>query len=386
MDMSKDTLVKSLSLREVLISKSVKCIVFSIGMVFFSSVIAADPESSIKHLRKALAYYKSGDYASAKLEFESVLQLDDLPLYLHQQTEIYTAIAEEYLAGKKFLPSGYAMLGFGNYRENATRAGSGEINDNFLNTRVGGRLNYVVSDYVNMNNNLDYRFREYSDRDRRVDSDLRWNSSFSRNFDEDNWEMGIRGRVSYRGEGQYRNDYGLFSNYRMLVDEKNQVTLGAEMRRRMYPEGPLRERSRNIAEFTGNWTHSLMNGKASFSLDVFGGLEHATNNRPDGNSNFYGLLPTLNLTFNDQWGGFVFFRWQNDRYNSERYLPEPADDMVLVATRNDDLYEVGGGVTWEFKKGWQLNPEILYIHDKSNILVANYSSTELWVNLRFDFS
>jgi hypothetical protein len=105
----------------------------------------------------------------------------------------------------------------------------------------------------------------------------------------------------------------------------------------------------------------------------------------DGNSSFYGLSPTYNFTLNDQWGGYVFFWWQHDSYNSERYSSEPPDDAVTVATRADDLYELGGGLTWEFGDGWSLNPEILYVEDNSNILAVNYSSTEIWLTLRYDF-
>ena len=45
----------------------------------------------------------------------------------------------------------------------------------------------------------------------------------------------------------------------------------------------------------------------------------------------------------------------------------------------------GGGLTWEFHPSWTLNPEVLYIRDQSNILAANYSSTEIWITLRKDF-
>jgi len=342
--------------------------------------------SSIEsHLKKALAYYESGDYASARLEFETVLRLDNLPPDLHQQVELYAGVAEDYLSGRRLLPSGYAVVGFGNYRENSTSAGSGETDDNFLMARVGGRLNYVMSDDYAFNGSLDYRFRDYDNGDRRNDSDLRWNGSISRSLDENNLEVGVRGRVSYRGNGAYRNDYGLFGSYRIAADADNQFTIGAEFRQRRYPVGPLRERTRNIAELTGGWTRSLMDGKASFSLDGSFGREYATENRPDGDSNFYGLSPSFDFTINDQWGGHLFVWWQNDRYNIERITSDSADQIVGITTRNDDLYEVGGGLTWEFGQGWSLNPEILYIEDSSNILSVNYSSTELWLTLRYDF-
>jgi hypothetical protein len=365
--------------------------VFFFSLLASSGALAAqdnatpETESASSHLQKALAYYESGEYATAILEFETVLQLDDLPSDLHQQAEIYAGVAEEYLAGRKLQPTGYAIIGFGNYRENSTSAGSGETDDNFLKLRVGGRLNYTLSEVSSFNGTLDYRFREYNDGDRRRDSDLRWNGSYRHRFDDNNLTAGVRGRVSYRGDGDYRNDYGVFSTYRILLDENDQLTLGGEFRRRSYPEGRLRSRSRNIAELTANWNRSLLDGKASFSLDAFGGWENATQNRLDGNSSFYGLSPTYTFTLNDQWGGYVFFWWQHDSYNSERYSSEPPDDAVAVVTRADDLYELGGGLTWEFGDGWSLNPEILYVEDNSNILAVNYSSTEIWLTLRYDF-
>jgi branched-chain amino acid transport system permease protein len=84
-------------------------------------------------------------------------------------------------------------------------------------------------------------------------------------------------------------------------------------------------------------------------------------------------------------GAFVFGWWQHDRYNIERINVDAADNILGIGKRNDNLYEVGGGLTWEFAKGWSLNPEILYIRDQSNILAANYSSTEIWITLRKDF-
>lgn len=348
-------------------------------------VCAAETDSAEAHLQKGLAYYESGDYAGAILEFETVLSLEELPSDLHQQADIYAEAAQQYLQGRRVLGTGYALIGPGIYRENSTSAGSGETDDAFLFVRVGGGLNYVASDDVTLIGRLDYRFRHFSDSDRRVDSDLRWNGAVSYNHNDNNLTGGVRGRVSYRGDGDYRNDYGLFGTYRILLDEDDQITLGAEFRRRSYPEGRLRSRSRNITELDVNWTRSLMDGKASFSLDAFGGWENATQNRVDGNSTFYGLSPTYNFTINEQWGGYVFFWWQNDSYNSERYSVEPPDDAVAVETRADDLYEVGAGLTWEFADGWSFNPEVLYIEDNSNILTVNYSSTEVWLNLRYDF-
>lgn len=349
----------------------------------FERALAAEPGSVAAHLGLGRAYLALGDTASAKIEFETVLRFDDLPPDLETQARIYAEAARAYAQGSRLLASGYALLGYGNYRVGS--AGGGPRNDAFYSARLGGRLNFELDDGYALVGSLDWRFRDYFDNDaRRNDSDWRWNAALSRNAGEGNWIAGLRGRVSYRGEGVYRNDFGAYGQYRLRLDEDNQVAAGLEVRQRRYPSSSrLRERTRNIVEATASWTHALWDGKASFTLDGQAGREFNTQ-RADGDANFFGLSPSINVTITETLGGFAFVWWQNDRYNVER-LGAPGDGLVGIGTRNDNLYEVGGGLTWQFAPKWSLNPEILYIRDSSNILAANYSSTEIWMTLRLDF-
>ena len=349
----------------------------------FERALAAEPGSVAAHLGLGRAYLALGDTASAKIEFETVLRFDDLPPDLETQARIYAEAARAYAQGSRLLASGYALLGYGNYRVGS--AGGGPRNDAFYSARLGGRLNFELDDGYALVGSLDWRFRDYFDNDaRRNDSDWRWNAALSRNAGEGNWIAGLRGRVSYRGEGVYRNDFGAYGQYRLRLDEDNQVAAGLEVRQRRYPSSSrLRERTRNIVEATASWTHALWDGKASFTLDGQAGREFNTQ-RADGDANFFGLSPSINFTITETLGGFAFVWWQNDRYNIER-LGAPGDGLVGIGTRNDNLYEVGGGLTWQFAPRWSLNPEILYIRDSSNILAANYSSTEIWMTLRLDF-
>lgn len=349
---------------------------------YFERSLVAMPSSVEAHLGLGRAYLALGDYASAKIEFETVLRFDDLPPSLQQQAEIYAQAALGYAQGKRLLTSGYALLGGGNYRTG--NVGGGPTNEPFFSARVGGNLNYELTGGYSLDGSLDYRFRDYdSDADRRNDSDLRWNAAVSRTLGEANLAGGVRGRVSYRGNGNYRNDFGVYGNYGLRLDSGNQVSVGAEVRQRRYPSGPERERTRNIFELTGGWTHALFDGKASFTLAGQAGREFNTT-RSDGDTNFFGLSPSFSFTLARNWSGFVFGWWQNDRYNIER-LGADGDGIVGIGTRNDNLYEVGGGLTWQFAPNWSLNPEILYLRDSSNVLAVNYSSTEAWITLRADF-
>ena len=347
----------------------------------FERALALQPDSVGAHLGLGRAYLAMGEYAQAKIEFETVLRFDELPADLQSQAEIYAAAALAYAQGRRLLASGYAIAGYGNYRTGAR--GGGPDNDAFFSARVGGNLNYALADSSALDGSLDYRFRDYDNPGRRNDSDLRWNGAFSRTVGEANWAAGVRGRVSYRGDGQYRNDFGAYGNYRLRVASDDQLAAGLEVRQRRYPNGPLRERTRNIVEATGSWTRAFLDGKASFTLAGQVGREFNTE-RADGDANFFGLSPSVSFAITEKLGGFAFFWWQNDRYNIER-LGAPGDSLVGIGTRNDNLYEAGGGLAWQFSPGWSLNPEVLYVRDQSNILAANYSSTEIWITVRRDF-
>ena len=346
----------------------------------FERALQLQPGSIEAHLGLGRAYLGLGDYARAKIEFETVMRFDDLPPDLQLQAEIYAAAAEGYAQGKRLLASGYAIAGYGNYRTGAR--GGGPLNEQFFAARVGGNLNYELSDNFALDGSLDYRFRDYEG-DRRNDSDLRWNGAVSRNVGEANWIAGLRGRVSYRGDSDYRNDFGVYGNYRLRLDADNQVGAGLEVRQRRYPTGPLRERTRNIVEASGSWTHSFLDGKGSFTLAGQFGREFNTE-RADGDANFFGLSPSVSYSFTKNLGGFAFVWWQNERYAIER-LGAAGDRLTGIGTRNDNLYEVGGGLTWQFLPTWSLNPEILYTRDVSNIQSHNYSATEIWITLRKDF-
>lgn len=360
----------------------------------FRRALDAAPGAVEAHLGLGRAYTALGDYASAKIEFETVLRFDNLPPDLHQQVEIYARAAAQSARGQRLVSFGYALVGVGNYSVNATRGtdafGGNDTDDNFVSFRIGGGLNYALDNGYSLNGTLDYRFRDYDHEDidagnRRNDSDLRWNANVSRSLGEDNLAVGLRGRVSYRGDGNYRNDVGVFGNWRRQLDADNQISFGVEFRRRNYPNGPERARTRNVFEFNPSWSVALFDGKGGFSLTGALGHENALQGRADGDANFFGLSPSFNYTFTDTLGGFVFFWWQQERFGTARANLDPDGNQISFGKRRDNLYEVGGGLTWEFAPTWTLNPEVLYIRDESNFLSPNYSSTEVWITLRKDF-
>ena len=353
----------------------------------FEEALHADPSSAAAHLGLARAYYGLGEYSRAVLEFENVLRFGDLPPDMLDQAATYDQLAAQYEAGRALRAFYYAETGIGTYRENASAStdifgGAGNY-DTFWPLRIGGGLNTDVGDRFSFNATLDYRFRWYDDSDRRNDSDWRWNVNLSRPVDDDNLRFGMRGRVSYRGDGQHRNDWGAFATYDIGLSPNDRLTIGGEVRERRYPPGPLRQRTRDIAELTGSWSHSFPDGRTSLTFGANVGQEWATQERPDGNACFWGVNGELDHAFSDELDAFFWWSYQNEAYDDER--PDFTTDPDLLVVREDDLWNFGGGLVWRIARGWSLRPTVEYNWETSNIPALAYSSTELWLTVRKAF-
>lgn len=351
----------------------------------FEQALANDPDSIEAHLGLGRAYFELGQYAEAQLVFETVLHLEGLPPDLLTRVTAYNKAAQEYLEeGKRTTFFGYAESGIGGYKTNSTRAtSSGDQDSTFFNARVGGGLDHRLDDGYAIDANVDYRFRYHDESGVRNDADLRWRVAGSRSLGENNLAVGFRGRNSYRGNGIFRNDYFLFTSYDMRLDELNQLSIGGQIGRRRYPSGPLEDRTRSTADANIGWTR-VLSDRATFSATGHLG-RHFNTDRPDGKSTFWGVTVDLDLAIRENLSWYSFAWYESDRYNTDRlhFHPDEIDQVIL--RRDDNLFEVGTQVIWQFGEGWTFRPEVLYIRDESNAFNFNYSSTEYWLNVRKAF-
>src|ERR1700704_968876 len=83
------------------------------GSFIYERILAAEPNYLGVRLEMGQAYLALGDYARAKLEFETVLRFDNLPPSLREQAQIYSKAADASLAGKRTIGYGYAEIGYG---------------------------------------------------------------------------------------------------------------------------------------------------------------------------------------------------------------------------------------------------------------------------------
>ena len=346
---------------------------------------AADPV--VMHLERGLAYLAQGDYARAVIEFEQVLKSDYVSLDIRERAESYAEAARRYQLGERLTFSGFLETGGGYYRENttdSTRAVGSRASEPFVLFRANGGVTYLPGNDLSFTGNLDYRYRNYDDDDRRDDRDLRWLGAVQQSLSRGSQGLGVRGRVSYRGESTYRNDYGIFTNRAFLLDSDNEIAIEVDVRRREY-QSRLRDRSRTNADLGLTWTRAEQDGRGSLSVNVMAGYEWRRSDSPDGNATIYGMSVDWSKAIGPRTSMFLFGWYEHNGYHRDRVLYDEAEAPVGSQTRADDLFEFGGGLIYRFAPGWTLRPEILYILDDSNTLWGNYSSTELWASVRRTF-
>jgi len=341
------------------------------------------------HLGLGRAYLALGDYSQARIAFETVLRFDNLPVDLLTQVEIYDRAARQYMeAQRRLIGFAFVQGGAGYYWEHNTALTSASAEDDdlredpFYEGRAGIGLDHALSETYLLDGNLDYRFRTFDNPVIRNDSDWRWVGQISRTLGESNFALGARGRLSNRGNG-YRNDYGIFGNWRYRLNPTNQLSVELEVRRRSYPSGRERDLSRNIGEAWLSWTHTLSD-RAEFSITANQTGEWQAN-IPDGNRSVSGLTGTFNFVFTNRFDAFLFGLWEHHDFNEDREHFDPALETPDEFSRNDNLYELGGGVVWALQRGWSVRPEFLYIREVSNVPINDYHSTEVRVNVRKNF-
>ena len=310
--------------------------------------------------RLGRAYLALGQYARSAIEFGPCCGSTTCP-DLQLRAQIYADAAQAYAQGRRLLATGYARwsAGAGPRWRGRWRAARRRLRLG----PVGGNLNYELADGGALDASLDYRFRDYDTEGRRNDSDPRWNEAYS----PQRRRAELDRRRARTGQPPRRRQ--LPQRLRRLRQRPVAARRRQPARRRTGGAPaplPSRAAARTDAQHRRGErqrTRSLLDGKASFTLARQAGREFNTPT-PTATPTSSACRRPVSYSITETLGVGVRLVAERPPYNVER-LGAPGDAIVGIGTRNDNLYEVGGGLTWQFAPKWSLNPEILYVRDRA---------------------
>jgi tetratricopeptide (TPR) repeat protein len=359
----------------------------------YERILAVQPNFVGVRLEMGRAYLALGDYARAKLEFETVLRFENLPPDLRQQAQVYGAAAEQYLAGKKTVGFAYVEYGYGydSNPQSATRiseitlAGGGTLvlpqsalarSDHYQALTVGGELAHALSDSFSVFVGGEVRGRvyrnlsvaEYVNGDGRVG--LGYNSG------PHNLRLALTGGRFRLDDVDTRDNGGGTLDYRYLATKQDQISVGFSGSRNKFLPDALKINSYDLYQVSLGWFHAAADGRGAAGLTLLGGTEIETQGRVDGDKPFAGLRVMLQRTFGQSVGAFLLAGAQYGRFSEVNPL--------FGEKREDTLYDATLGFSWGFAKGWSLRPQVQYTNNRSNSDLYDYDRTDVSLNLRLD--
>ena len=358
----------------------------------YERILAVNPDFIGVRADMGRAYYQMGDLARAKLEFETVLIIPNLPPDLRTAVEAYKSALDQQSANAKTVITGYAEAGFGRDNNVSSQTSDRAINtafgpyypsadqrkraDNFLSYGAGLEVVHFLDDGFAVFAGGDFRGRGYR------------SISEADNYSADT-RVGLQyssGRHLIRGGllmGLYvldnesnRDSRGLNLDYRYLLDEKNQFAINSLYSASRYiPEASKSEDS-NLASLSFGWTHVLAPTTISV-LNVTVGTEEATRDRADGDKNFWGLRGTMQHQISNSLGGYFTAGHQWGDYTKF--------NTTYGEHRKDRFADAAVGLVWSLPDRWSVRPQVAYTRNWSNESIFKYDRLDYSVALRRDF-
>ena len=343
----------------------------------YERILAVEPNFVGVRLEMGRAYLALGDFARAKLEFETVLRYDNLPPDLRQQAQIYGNAADQYLAGKRTVGFAYLEFGYGydTNPQSATRISE-------VTLAGGGTLLLPQSalargdQYSAFTAGGEARARLFRDLDIAEFGTVDLRAGLGYSEGAHNVRFALTGGRFWLDDTKARDSAGGTLDYRYLAGKLDQITLGLSASRNKFIPDALVVNSYDLAQASAGWLHAAADGKGAAGLTLLAGSEMATEGRVDGDKPFVGLRIILQRTFANNIGAFVSAGLLYGEYSEVNPL--------FGTERADTMGDVTLGVSWSFAKGWSLRPQVTYMENDSNQSLYKYDRTDVSLNLRLD--
>lgn len=358
-------------------------------------ILAVDPSYLGVRAEMGLAYYALGDYARAKIEFEAVLAISNLPPDLRTQVEQYVAAVEARSRASRTYGNTYVELGFGHDNNIGSATDRLQLflpatglyrpvpptgrrqSDNYSSVALGGEISHPLDNRLGLYAGADYRNRDY----RHFNTPNTWTADgrLGLSYTGSNWLLrsGLNaGEYTYDGE-RLRQTAGANIDWRTALDASNQLTLGASLLRANYLTKVSNSQDSNIYTGTLGWLHALGTGQTVLTVHGMLGLEDSLRARDDGDRHFWGPRLTLQSNFSSELGGYITAGATRSTYSG--------DNSSYLLARRETSYDIAMALNWTMFKGVALRPQVSYLKNASNAALYAYDKTDVSLNLRFDY-
>jgi len=361
----------------------------------FERVLAVDPNFAGARLDMARAYYHLGDLTRARAEFDTVLAQNPPPA-AQATIKRYLEAIEKQEQAKKTAKSAYVEISYGRDSNVNNSTGQGQISvpalgnliftldptnvkrgDTYALLGAGADIAHEVGEgyAVFAGGDVRYRANESADRFNYTSALGRTGMAWS------NESNVVRGTLSadryYLDDTKNRSGTAVGLDWRHTIDPSNLFNLFSTYTRYRFATTTLAVNDFDQYLLGAGGLRLFDNGRSALNAMFFVGFEDDTNGRADGNKNIRGLRFGGQLHVHERADVFASVGAQRGTYDRE--------NAAFQTTRADNQYDAVAGVIWRLDSAWSLRPQVLYIHNNSNIPIYAYKRSDISITLRRDF-
>lgn len=379
------------------------------AIIALERVLAINPNHAGARMDLARAYYTSGALDLAEATFQNLKNSGPPPLALQSINRYLDAIQQRKKATRAGF-SAYGEMGLG-YDSNITGvpgdfssavlssfnlAGVSPTGNAikrsaaFLNAGAGLDYYHPLSRGWNLFAGADVRGRAY-----RNEADFNSKGIDARfggalNDGPQQWRIaGLASRFDQEGEApgepkptNDRKSAGISGDWRLMLDQKNQIGLNAQYNRQRFPDNGVEDFNEVLV--SASWLHSFeAKGLPLLYLTGFFANDDAVRKLPDGVSDkskrLGGVRAHLQIAVSPTVQAFsgIGFTLREDQSAFAR--------ATQVEIGRDKLADFSLGANWKFQPKCTLRAQWLYSHNDSNIAIYTYSRNEISSTIRCDF-
>lgn len=361
----------------------------------FERVLAVEPRYVGVRADIGRAYFAIGDYGRAKIEFETILVLQNLPPDIRATAQQYlNAIAKGEDAQLTSYTSYVDMgIGYDSNVNSSTRQSpilftaynflyfpdptTLPRSDSYSSLSLGGEVNRKLNANVAVFGGVDLRARMYTQYTASNYSSLDGRAGLS--YSEGAHLMRLWGNAGRLlvASSPSRDNTGVNGEWRYAMDSSNQLSLNAQYEQFRFVNPTLVTEDYNQTTLGAGLMHAFGDGKSALTLNVGGGAERDINGRADGGKRFTNVRVGGQSALSDSVGVFASIGAMASRFDRQ--------NANFLLYRKDDFYDITLGTNIRVYKTWSLRPQLSYIQSQSNVPFYKFDKTDFSINLRSDF-
>ncbi|MFL9710584.1 surface lipoprotein assembly modifier [Methylobacillus sp. Pita1] len=366
------------------------------GVFALERVLAVQPDNANARAQIARAYFLLGEQEAARAEFRNVLDRqppEDMARVINRymsaidKAQGLATTFSAYLEGtlghdsnvnSATTASSVAVPGIANNLDLVLSRASRASSDNFMTVAGGMSMSTPLTSRLsvfagaNGSQRLNHDEHAFDIGSLDVNAGLRY-----RRF-VDTFTLAVQDANIWVDDQRFRRAYGLNTQWQHDVDNKNQLSLFAQLVRISYPENEIRDANRYVAG--AGWAHVFSGDKTPVLFtSVYMGREKVRSSGYDFLSNdLRGARVGGQLTLTPAVVAYGALSYEHRHHD--------AQDPFFLKTRQDNQFDISMGLRYLPGSDWVIRPQLSYIRNQSNTQINDFDRYMFSVSVRHDFN